>query len=438
MSIFFPILVASIHSNPSCRCCLMLTVLTHSVSTSISIGLKIEGHNDRYFQSESYILSEKGAAFTKMGTFEIIDPERPAIIKTYDLTNVERALWHAKRIDDPFTLEIENSLFEIYKICGKDRRNFLPIFVSQIPEDEIDFEIVKAHNQSLGILQELISFRNKTFGDNFDIEKHYQEMDRSARFLDSRKNSHKRPTSYEDAKKSLLFNFNLRKISESTTVIQVQMLNPFPKRGELFNVVYIPIANVEGPGVKYLSNQIVGHVFKFKTEYMLVKNLTKCEYMDDVFYCENGNVEVVSSFSYDCLVGILKNNRAECSYEEFQHDFKKFVHLGYHKFYFIQPLETNFVYECKNVVQKGVLHGTGVFTVEEYCKITTDSYSIMNNGGEMEELLLDKSKNEQRVSVLGFFLFISSTSILVLSMLTLCVLSVFKVFKKPRYSILVI
>lgn len=410
----------------------------HMVASDSTIGLRIEGHNNRYFQSDSYIVSEKGAAFTRLGTFEVIDPENPAVIRTYDLTAIERALWHAKRLDDPYTLDIENSLNHIYRICGKERRHFLPIFVSQIPDEKIVFEIVKAQNYSLEILNELRSFKDKTFTDNVDVEKQYQEMERSAKFLDSRKQSHNKLVSYEDAKKSLQFNFSLRKISESTAVIQVQMINPFPKRGELFSVVYLPVANVEKPGVKYLSEQVVGHVFKFKTEYMLVKNLTECHYKEDVFYCENKNVQVVSSFSYDyCLVGILKNNRADCTYEESQSEFRKFVHLGSDNFYFIQPLETNYVYECKYVVQKGVLHGTGVFTVQENCKLTTDCYSIENNDGLLEEVTLNRNYHE-RVSMMGFSLFVVSTGVVVLSMMTIFVLSIFKAFQKPKYSILVL
>lgn len=408
------------------------------MENNIPIGLKIEGHNVRYFQSESYIVSEKGSAFTRLGTFEIIDPERPAVIKTYDLTEIERALWHAKRLDDPYALDIENSLYDIYKICGKERRHFLPIFVSQIPEQNIDFEIVKAQNHSINILNDLKSFKNKTFRDNSDVEKQYAEMEKSAKYLDSRKQSLKMPTSFEVAKKSLQFDFSLRKISESTVVIQVLMVNPFPKRGELFSVVYIPVTNIEKPGVRYLSEQVVGHVFKFKTEYMLVKNLTKCDYKEDVFYCETENVQVVSSFSYDCLVGILKNNRADCAYKESQNEFRKFIHLAEDKFYFIQPLETNYLYECKYFVEKGVLHGTGVFTVDENCKLTTDTYSIINEGGLVEDVMVDTSYNDHRVSVLGLYLFISSTSVVVLSMITICIVSAYKAFKKPKYSIVVL
>ncbi|KAL5284471.1 hypothetical protein ACFFRR_006641 [Megaselia abdita] len=416
---------------------LVISVLyLRTVTGNLSIGLKIEGHNNRYFQSDSYIVSEKGAAFTRMGTFEVIDPEKPAIIKTYDLTDIERALWHAKRLDDTFTLEIENSLNEIYRLCGKERRHFLPIFVSQIPEENVDFEIVKAHNHSLTFLQELENFKDKTFSDDFDVQKHYHEMERSAKFLESQKQSHKTPSSYEDAKKSLQFTFNLRKISEATVVIQVQMINPFPKRGELLRVVYIPVTNVESRGAKYLSDQGVDHIFKFKTEYMLVKNLTKCDYKDDIFYCDHNNVQVVSSFSYDCLIGILKSNKADCGYEESHLNFKKYVHLGSDKFYFIQPRETNYVYECKYVVQKGVLHGTGVFTVDENCKLTTDSYSIFNNGGLLEDVTVQRKYNEHRVPMLGFSFFILSTSVLVLSMLSVCVISMCKVFMKPKYSVL--
>uniref|UniRef100_T1GLK6 Uncharacterized protein n=1 Tax=Megaselia scalaris TaxID=36166 RepID=T1GLK6_MEGSC len=261
-------------------------------------------------------------------------------------------------------------------------------------------------------------------------------MENSVRFVDSRNRSQHQPISFSNAKNNLIFNFNLKKVSNSVAVIQVQMVNPFPKRGELFNVVYIPVRNLGKQGVRYLSEQYIGYVFKFKTEYMLVKSLDKCKYTMDVFYCDEHNVEIVSSFSYDCLVGILKNNRADCNYFEIQSGFKNIVHFGKGNFYYIHQTEIRFSYECPNSIHKGVLVGSGIFTIDENCKFTTNIYSISNNGGEIEQRFFDNKFDEYKVSFLGSLLFISSTSVIILSMLTLCIMSIIKIFRKPRYTML--
>lgn len=92
-----------------------------------STKFKIDGHDLQYFHSDPFIVNKKGAAFLKLGSFEVIDPDNPSIIRSYDLTAIERSLWHSKRLNDSFALDIENSLNDIYNICGKERRHFLSI-----------------------------------------------------------------------------------------------------------------------------------------------------------------------------------------------------------------------------------------------------------------------------------------------------------------------
>lgn len=66
-------------------------------------------------------------------------------------------------------LVLEENLNTIYKICYKNRRNYLPFGTTQIQESELKNELEKALNDSALILSDLNSLASKNFSDKFDI-----------------------------------------------------------------------------------------------------------------------------------------------------------------------------------------------------------------------------------------------------------------------------
>lgn len=353
-----------------------------------------------------------GAYFTNVGTYNFVDNRDDTFLSTYSLTSLENALGNAKNdhkmrfLDE--TEQLEANLNAIYKVCKKNRANFLPFGTSSIPESQLKNKVDKALSDSVVILSDLVSLSSKNYTDKFGIQEK----------LDTAKNmgyNDLYPTyvkDFEVAKKYINFTLGLDKISNNAVVISVRMAIPFLVKAELHRINYVPRRNIETKTFEFLRDQSIGNLghqkdhYGYNTgSYFIIKDIDKCQLMNETFLCDPAFTTKVQDNYQTCVTLLFSSDcnwesrydctrvREKCMYEESRTRYKEFTYLGDNKFFASMTREANYIYKCDDGRQEeGVLifndwndhRYAGTVEIEENCSLSTAFATIFNKNGAYE------------------------------------------------------
>uniref|UniRef100_T1GFC7 Uncharacterized protein n=1 Tax=Megaselia scalaris TaxID=36166 RepID=T1GFC7_MEGSC len=77
-----------------------------------------------------------GVYFNNVGTYNFVDNKDETFLTSFTLTGLENTLSNAKTYKYE-SLTLEENLNNIYKVCNRNRKNYLPYESTMIPENQI-------------------------------------------------------------------------------------------------------------------------------------------------------------------------------------------------------------------------------------------------------------------------------------------------------------
>ncbi|KAL5284675.1 hypothetical protein ACFFRR_006781 [Megaselia abdita] len=361
-----------------------------------------------------YSSSFAGQYFSEAGTYNFLFPRDAAFVASYTLTSLENALGNAGKHEAKFLPErkkLERNLNEIYKICKKNRAQFLPYKTSPVPESQLKSDIDKALKDSDVILSELVAFTFKNYTDTFGIK---EKMNKTYPYNNG--NDYLYPKHVQDveiAKKYLNFKFALNKISDNAAVIVVEMEVPVLDKFNLYRIFYIPRDNSKTSKIEFIKDQSLSNFAYIERmwprELILIKNIDSCELTNDTFFCDPMKTTNVQDKESSCTTLIFfsecyqeQNNACrllekKCTFEE-SSSHKEFTYVGDNKFYVFLTREANYIYECDDGRrEEGKFmfeslkdhHYFGTVDIEENCVLRTAHISLFNKNGFSETQIID-------------------------------------------------
>ncbi|KAL5283646.1 hypothetical protein ACFFRR_006107 [Megaselia abdita] len=398
-----------------------------------------------------------GAYFTSVGTYNLVDTRDDTFLTSYTLTGLENALTNAKKdhkmryMDE--TEELESNLNAIYRVCKKNRANYLPYGTSSIPESQLRNKVDKALSDSNVILSDLTSLSSKNYTDKFGIKAKMNKTDKYNGY------NYLYPTYVQDfevAKKYINFTFEVQKLSHSAVVVNVRMAVPVLVKAELHRINYVPRGNSKTKTYEFLRDQSIGSVAVNKEysgyrsynnygDFYLIKDIDRCEIMNETFLCDP-SLTAKSSESGTCTALLFKSDcdwdnnyyceqvRKQCLYEESSSRYKEFTYLGDNKFFVLMDREANYIYNCENRNQEeglmvfksyGDHRYTGTIEIEENCTLTTAYATISNQNGVYDIKEVD---NEDMIwadvpKIIGVPIWIFAISVAVVALIVFMLLT---------------
>lgn len=354
-----------------------------------------------------------GAYFSNVGWYNFVDIRETTFLTSYTLTGLENALSNAK--EDPTlrllneTESLEYNLNEIYKICLKNRANYLPYGSLSISESQLKSKLDEALSDSVDILADLVSLSSHNFTDKFGVkEKMTATKYRQYNYL--------YPTyvkDYEVAKKYINFAFALERISKNGAVVTVKMAVPILVEAQLHRINYVQRQIPNSEAFESIKDQSVDSIavsnefynYRINSDYegfYLIKNIDNCELFNESFLCDAASITKVQNKEDSCTTLLFKSNcdfdkgyscdniDEKCIYEESTFSYKEFTYLGDNRFYALLTREANYKYECEDGRKEegklifetfGDHRYTGNIEIEENCNLITAHTSIFNKNG---------------------------------------------------------
>lgn len=355
-----------------------------------------------------------GAYFTGVGTYNFVDTRDDTFLTSYDLTSLENSLGNAKRnhnttlLDE--TAKLESNLNAIYRVCGKNRANYLPYGTFGIPENYLKDKVDKALSDSDEILADLVALSSKNYTDKFGTK---DKMNTTGKPKSHNYLYPKYVNDYEVAKKYINFTFGLEKISTNSVVINVKMALPYLVRTELHRVQYVPTYNIEKQVVEHLRDQSISNFgvqkdingYSSNQGFFIIKNMNNCLLVNETLLCDPALTTAVKYNYQTCISSLFGSNcnseyssdcpkvHGTCVYEQPMTRYKEFTYLESNKFFALFTREANYIYKCEGGMdEKGVLvfsyYGdhmhTGTVEVDENCSLITAYTTVWNRNGGYE------------------------------------------------------
>ncbi|KAL5283648.1 hypothetical protein ACFFRR_006109 [Megaselia abdita] len=394
-----------------------------------------------------------GAYFTSIGTYNLIDTRDDTFLTTYTLTGLENALSNAKKdykmryMNE--TEELESNLNAIYRVCKKNRANYLPYGTSSIPESQLKNKVDKALSDSNAILSDLTSLSLKNYTDEFGIKAKMNKTDKYNGY------NYLYPTyvkDFEVAKKYINFTFEVQKLSNSAAVVNVKMAVPILVKTELHRINYVPKENSKTNTYEFLIDQSIENIavnkeysYSNDANYFLIKDIDKCEIMNETLLCDP-SLTIKSTTNQTCTALLFNSNcfwnsnyycvqaLEKCLYEESQSRYKEFTHLGDNKFFVLMTREANYVYKCDDgreekgllvFVSFGLHQYTGTVEIEENCTLITAHTTVSNKNGVYD---IQEVDNEDMIwadvpKIIGVPIWIFAISVAVVSLIVVMLLT---------------
>ncbi|KAL5283647.1 hypothetical protein ACFFRR_006108 [Megaselia abdita] len=346
------------------------------------------------------------------------------------------------------TEELESNLNEIYRVCKKNRANYLPYGTSSIPESQLKNKIDKALSDSIVILSDLTALSSKNYTDNYGIK---AKMNKTGRYNGY---NYLYPTyvqDFEQAKKYYTFTFEVQKLSNSIAVVNVRIAVPILVNIELHRINYVPKENTKTKNYEFLRDQSIGNLAVNKNsrnnygDFYLIKDIDRCEIMNETLLCDP-TLTTKSSKSDTCTALLFISDcdwdvnfycdwaRRKCLYEESSSRYKEFTYLGDNKFFVLMDREANYIYKCEDRNQEeglmvfksyGDHRYTGTVEIKENCTLITAHTTVSNKNGVYDIKEVD---NEDIIwadvpKIIGVPIWIFAISVAVVALIVLMLLT---------------